>query len=173
VKPKFKIFVCWIVLLLHICLTFSFSLQDAESSTVVSKEFTDKIKTEDEFKTDISKEVNDDFSAGRIAQKNFLKLEAIIRKIAHFSLFLLLGLYLNLLLGLYGIDRWYRFITSILFSGSIAFFDETIQLFSAGRAGRITDVLIDTSGAIIAAGLFFIGGKIYEKNKKRRIKMDS
>lgn len=173
VKPKFRVFICWVVLLLHISLIFSFSLQDAEGSTVVSEGLTGKIKTVEEFKADIAEETNDEATAERLAKNNFLRFEAVIRKVAHFSLFLLLGVYLNLLLGFYGIGGGFRVATSILFAGAIAFFDETIQLFSAGRAGRLTDVLIDTSGAAVAAILFFIGGKIYEKNKKRRINMDS
>ncbi len=96
-----------------------------------------------------------------------------MRKVAHFTLFFILGTLINMLLGIYGIKGVFRLISSVLYSGAIAFFDETIQLFLPGRAGEITDILTDSFGAASAAILFIIGGLLYEKYKIRRHKMDS
>lgn len=180
VKLKYKKVVLWVVVLLHICLIFSFSLQDASQSTVVSEKFTGSIKSEEKFHHEIAREKNEDGSrkysdaaADIIAERGFDILEAILRKFAHFSLFFILGSLINGLIGLYGIKGMIRVLSTVLYSGAVAFFDETIQLFSPGRAGKITDVLIDSSGAACAAILFLIGGFIYEKYKIRSRKVDN
>lgn len=79
----------------------------------------------------------------------------IIRKTAHFCEFALLGT-----LVLWTSNRFNRKIFANLLScGFIclatATIDETIQLSSPGRAGMVTDILLDFSG-VIAGFLFFI-----------------
>lgn len=169
-----KIFL-WTVLILHISLIFFFSSQTADDSTVVSKGFTRNIKSEVEIKQELSQENEEKFKnekyAEAVAKIGFIKLEGIIRKVAHFSLFFLLGVFINLLMKCYDISGKVRLVSSILFSGGVAFTDETIQLFSEGRSGMILDVFLDMSGAAVAAILFFVGGIMYEKIK--RIKLDS
>ena len=180
VKQKYKKIVLWVAVVLHICLIFSFSLQDAKSSTVVSEKFTGNIKNEEKFREEISREKKEDgsrkfsdASANIMAERGFDILEAVLRKVAHFSLFFVLGTLICALMYQYKIKGIISALSAILYSGAVAFIDETIQLFSPGRAGRITDVLIDSSGAACAAILFLIGGLIYEKCKIRRIKVDS
>lgn len=180
VKPKFKKIVLWTLVVLHICLIISFSLQDAGRSTVVSEKFTGSIKSEEKFYDELTREKNEDGSrkysdntAAAMAEQGFEKLEAFLRKTAHFTLFFILGILINVLIGQYKIKGIVRMLSSILYSGAVAFIDETIQLFSPGRAGRITDVLIDSGGAACAAILFLIGGFIYEKYKVRCLKVDN
>ena len=173
-KPKYKKIFLWLAVILHISLIFSFSLQDAAKSSSVSEGFTGVIKSEEKIREElIEREDKGEVWAKREAKKKFDKLENFLRKVAHFSLFFLLGTLLNLLIGAYDIKGSYRLILCILYAPAVAFADETIQIFSPGRAGRITDVLIDTSGAVLAAIIFVVGGWIYEKNKTGRIKMDS
>ena len=180
VKLKYKKTVLWVAVLLHICLIFSFSLQDASQSTVVSEKFTDSIKSEEKFHNEIASEKNEDGSrkysdaaTDMMAKRDFDILEAILRKIAHFSLFFVLGILIIALMYQYGIKGMISVLATVLYSGAVAFIDETIQLFSPGRSGRITDVLIDSSGAACAAILFLIGGFIYEKYKIRGVKVDN
>ena len=67
----------------------------------------------------------------------------IIRKIAHFTEYLILG---GLLFGAFP-DRQRAAIIESIFAGFLAaFFDETIQLFSPGRSGQISDVWLDAAG---------------------------
>ncbi len=72
-----------------------------------------------------------------------VEAEWLFRKLAHFAEFTLLGL----LLGWN--ERLYRGKNTVLaaFLGLlIAMADETLQLFSDGRAGQVTDVWLDFAG---------------------------
>lgn len=75
-------------------------------------------------------------------------LTFIIRKTAHMSEYAVL-----LLLLYFGITKIYTHKYSLLISLFITFIyacsDEIHQLFIPGRSGQFTDVMIDTSGALI------------------------
>ena len=82
--------------------------------------------------------------------------EHIIRKLAHFSEFMLEGFLLMLCLRVYT-RRFVRHISWPILGGLLtALTDETIQLFSDGRSGQITDVWLDFSGVLtgILVGMF-------------------
>ena len=67
----------------------------------------------------------------------------VIRKIAHFAEYLILG---GLLFGAFP-QRGRTAMLMTLFAGFLtAFFDETIQLFSPGRSGQISDIWLDLAG---------------------------
>ena len=72
----------------------------------------------------------------------------IVRKIAHFTeYFILAGLAVHLSY-LYAC-RWKNILGYILFGLLLVpVIDEFIQLFSAGRAGMVQDILLDFSGAL-------------------------
>jgi len=73
----------------------------------------------------------------------------IIRKLAHFSEFFLLGVFWYLVYLKYTSKS--KLILIVLIHGLItAIIDETIQLFVDGRSGEVMDVLIDFSGVLIA-----------------------
>ena len=180
-KPLYKRIVLWTLLVLQVSLVFSFSLQDAKESSKISKEVTAKFKSTEQFENELrnekasdgSNKYKDENAVVKIAERNFLKIEGITRKLAHISLFFVLGIILILLIMSYGMERFFAAGSSILFAAAVGFVDETIQLFSVGRAGMLKDVFIDLSGTIIASILFVAGGTIYEKIKKKRTKMDS
>ena len=75
------------------------------------------------------------------------KLNYPIRKCAHFTLFLLLGVCIYLLLNAFNINN--RFILSIILCIVFAILDETHQMFSLGRSSSILDILIDSMGSIV------------------------
>lgn len=89
---------------------------------------------------------------------------SFIRKGAHFTEFAILGLLLCLDLVFFGIVRfsykWYfsslALITSVPLCAVFATVDELLQNTAAGRAPQVTDVLIDTAGALVSS-LLFIG----------------
>ena len=67
----------------------------------------------------------------------------IIRKVAHFTEYTVLG---GLLFGAFP-QRGRVALTESVFAGFLtAFCDETIQLFSPGRSGQISDVWLDAAG---------------------------
>lgn len=89
---------------------------------------------------------------------NFLGInipKVILRKGAHFVEFAGLGLCLcNALYASFG----YRLTPVFALVGSViyAISDEVHQIFSEGRACRITDVLIDSAGALLGIIIVFI-----------------
>lgn len=73
-------------------------------------------------------------------------MERVVRKLAHFSEYALLGFCLTLLLREYA----WRFprIFACLMGAGYAVTDELHQLLSKGRSASARDVLIDTSGVV-------------------------
>ncbi len=69
----------------------------------------------------------------------------LIRKLAHFTEYFILGLLLCILY-IETIKPWLIVIIHGTITASI---DETIQLFTPNRSGEVRDVLIDISGVII------------------------
>ena len=177
-KPVYKKGLLWVVLVLHIMLIFSFSLQNTDESTVISTGIASKVKSLEEFQQGVRNNAGADKKLSEnaiktLAKKDFLKLERVIRKLAHAVLFFILGFLINFLMAEYGLKKFFCAAISPVFAMSVGFFDETIQLFTVGRAGSLQDVFIDFAGAVIASGFFFAGGKLYEKIKEKRAKMDS
>lgn len=90
----------------------------------------------------------------------------LIRKLAHFAEFTVIG---GLLMSCaYSFDRFkpYRYSVYVLFAGLLtAVIDEFIQLFSDGRSGEIKDVLIDFSGVILGSLIMLLFYSIYIRKK--------
>lgn len=87
----------------------------------------------------------------------------IVRKAAHFIVFMLTGLILCILLNLFSKRLWLTFSIAIAVSIILAYLDEYRQKFSPGRSPNWSDVWIDTSGAltgIIFTTVYFL---IYNK----------
>ena len=95
----------------------------------------------------ISEIIPPDTPAGEYVQEN-------IRKIAHFTEFAILGAEVALYLILFMPKIRYMLMSypSILI---LAFFDETIQIFS-GRGPAISDVWIDFLGFLTLASTFYV-----------------
>ena len=74
----------------------------------------------------------------------------VIRKLAHFTEYFILGLLTFLALVPYTISFRQKFIVIFWFGFIFASLDETIQLFVDGRAGSIRDVLIDGAGVLFS-----------------------
>ena len=72
----------------------------------------------------------------------------IVRKLAHFCEYALEGFLLMLCMRVYS-RHPLRHITVPMLGGVLtALTDETIQLFSDGRSGQVTDVWLDSAGAM-------------------------
>ncbi len=73
------------------------------------------------------------------------KLDVPVRKLGHFTEFLILGLLVFITLKSYGVGN-INIAVLICFLYSCS--DEIHQLFVAGRSGNVLDVIIDTIGSI-------------------------
>ena len=88
----------------------------------------------------------------------------LLRKIAHFTEFLTLGLLLTWFFGMVGRGNQWPLGCGI----AAACVDETIQRFVPDRGPSLWDVGIDTCGVIVGMGLLLLGHTLTEK---RRIKI--
>ena len=86
-----------------------------------------------------------------------------IRKLAHFFEFAVLAvLFCFNFYYIFGIERADSIkrkmlvCLTLLCSAVVACIDESIQLFVDGRVGCFSDVLIDSAGALLATGIFFL-----------------
>ncbi len=95
--------------------------------------------------------------------------EYLVRKLAHFSEFTVIGMLAATCAYSFDRPRPYRYSVYVLFTGlAAAVTDETIQLFSEGRSGQITDVLIDFSGAAIGMIMMMLCFTLYIQIRKRK-----
>lgn len=93
------------------------------------------------------------------------KLNKPLRKCMHATEYLILSILILKWLRNYDIKKWKAIVVSVITSFLYACTDEFHQLFVAGRTSQFTDVLIDTSGAIIGAIIFSILMAIISKSK--------
>ncbi len=101
------------------------------------------------------------------------KLEPIIRKVAHFCIYGLLG---SLTFGIaLTFKNWSvkkRILIPLIYCFLYASSDEIHQLFVSERSGKIADVLLDTSGAILGIVVTLLLSNIilaiYNKFKKEK-----
>lgn len=94
-----------------------------------------------------------------IEYDNFI---TIIRKMAHFTEFMVLGF---LLTFVYRNKKLSKFdLIAMIHAFLVACIDEIIQLFIPGRAGMVGDVLIDSLGAITGVIIALIIIKLVIKN---------
>lgn len=80
-------------------------------------------------------------------------LNHLIRKYAHFFAYLILGLLVAGALTNSGVHGLKRILAAVLICVLYASSDEIHQLFVPGRGGMVTDVLIDSAGAVIGIGV--------------------
>lgn len=137
---------------------FRFSAQNAEISGNSSEELTEKI---------IQIFVPTFDSANPSDEGMFLTIEAVIRKLAHFTEYFLLGASLCLFFLTF---RWKKPYYLILPGGVTALYaisDEIHQAFVPGRGPSVADVLLDTFGGLCGAILILLILYIWQRIKKK------
>lgn len=139
----FKRILFLIILTITFYIIFSFSAQDGEKSGTLSEKITEiivniisKIKTMDD------------------STKIFYiqKLHPIIRKLAHFSIYTVVGFSIMGFMCTFDIRNVFKFITSFSIGVIYAITDEIHQSFIPGRCASIMDVGIDSLGVL--TGIF-------------------
>ena len=149
-----------ILLILWMMIIFAFSNQKAVDSSNLSNGLIDRtvVKVYKVFYGDISKEKEEVIIE---------KYSYPIRKLAHYSLYFILGILSFLVIVDYKNNK-----KLILYSMFICFLyactDELHQLFIAGRSAEIKDVLIDSFGSltsILLCNFIYLKIKIKKVNK--------
>ncbi len=101
---------------------------------------------------------------------NIETLHLIIRQLAHFAIYLVLGVLLLNALNQNETDDRVNFALALLISLLYAISDEIHQMYVPGRVGQIYDVLIDFVGSIIGIKIFIICNNFIKNRKQLRYK---
>ena len=150
-----------ILLLCTFFIIFGFSSQNGEQSGGISRKISETIL-----------KVSSNYNKLEEEEKEIVlyRTESIIRKIAHFSIYTVVGFLLMGLLSTYKLrDKW-RMIITIVIGILYAISDEFHQSFSPGRSPKVTDVYIDTLGIILGVLLVILIRMIYKKIKTKYCK---
>lgn len=149
-----------ILILLDFIIIFNFSNQNGLESSMVSRKVTifilnifgdydDTLLTEEE----------------EVIVEN---TESVIRKVAHFSIYTILGVLLMSLTETYEISNKKRILISLLIGIFYAALDEIHQIFIPGRTALFTDVLIDTLGVLVGMLIVFILFKLMKRKREKK-----
>lgn len=138
-----------IMAIVWMCIIFAFSAQTKEESGAVSETFTYHMvsSTRTFFHLDMS-----DARVKEIADT----IEGFVRKAAHMTEYGILSVLLFIWLGQWKMSLLRRGGTAFGAAAVYAATDEIHQFFVRGRAGRISDVCIDSAGAILGVVLFVL-----------------
>ncbi len=136
-----------IFLLLTFIQIFQFSDQDGHSSSSLSKTVVRKIIDKFPYTKNISKVEK---------EKIVEHAQPIIRKLAHFTMYTLVGMFIMSFISTYKIHLKYKFLISILVGLIYSITDEIHQSFVPGRSPSPIDIMIDTSGVIFGIMIILI-----------------
>lgn len=131
-KKSFQKFLAWVALLVWMGVIFYFSHQSGDASMQLSDGILDSFKS---------------------LFQNFLDyhtLSYIVRKIAHFTEYFILGLLIYHLVKQYRVISKTEIIWMILFCVIYAMLDEFHQVFIGGRSPKVFDVIIDSLGSSLS-----------------------
>ena len=152
-----------IVLIVMILLTsmviFGFSNQNAEESSGISMRIT-------KFITSRIESIREKEQSEREIIEN--KIESVIRKIAHYTIYTFLGFLIMSFVSTYKLKELDRISISLISGVVYATTDEIHQIFILGRSGQITDVMLDSLGVLTG---IFVSLFIIELIKKIRLEV--
>ena len=159
-KNNIKINILRIILIVLLIgtfgLIFGFSSQDAKESSGVSRKVTETITKGIK---SIQEKPKDE------KEKIISRIEHIIRKIAHFSIYAVVGALLMALFKTYKLKEINSISYSLILGTIYAISDEIHQCFIPGRGPQVTDVIIDSIGVLFGILLLIFVIKIFEKKK--------
>ena len=134
-------FLSWIAVIFWMSLIFYFSHQPAAVSNELSSGITEKtIETIDKIVPTYDSKME--------------RVNHIVRKNAHFLIYLVLGVFVVNALKANGVRGYRRMGFALLICVLYAVSDEFHQHFVEGRGPQVKDVMIDSTGAFIGISLF-------------------
>ena len=142
----------WIPVILWMMLIFNFSSQPGEQSTKLSTGIANiNIKAIEKVKPN--------------TKFNLVQFDHMVRKNAHFFLYLLLGVFAINAFRKSGINviSGYKYVVfALLICMLYAISDELHQVYVPGRSAQVTDVILDSAGACVGILVYLI---IFRKRK--------
>lgn len=133
---NYRIIISWLLVILWMGLIFNLSHKPASESNKMSKGISQTIVETIEKvapNSDIDKSI----------------FNNLLRKVAHFLAYLVLGVLLANSLKNNGISGYKGVVSAIFICVLYAISDEVHQLFVPGRGGQIKDVIIDSAGGLV------------------------
>ena len=161
-KKKIK-YVKGIIAIICCIMIFSFSAVPAKASTKQSKGLT----------YNVIKLLN----GNKLSEKELIKLtkkvNPLVRKIAHFSIYMILAIFTYMFIEELNIksksekERLRKnIIYTCIFCIIYAVFDEIHQIYVPGRTGKAIDVIIDTLGSCMGIAILLLNNFIKIRCKK-------
>ena len=155
-KKKIKYVKCIIAIICCIII-FSFSAVPATASTKQSKGLT----------YNVIKLLNGNKLSERDLEKLTKKINPVIRKIAHFSIYMILAIFTYMFienLNIKSKSEKERLRKNILYTCIFciiyAIFDEIHQIYVPGRTGKVIDVVIDTLGSCMGIAILLLNNSL-------------
>lgn len=142
-KKYMKTIFSLVLILLSMVLIFKFSSQNGNDTNYLSLKVTNKIASI------VFKNYN--LQSNEIKNYITYSLNIIIRKTAHFTMYYILGSSVYLLI--FSMKKHFKkcFAFSLSIPLLYAISDELHQLFTNGRTAKVTDVIIDETGAFFGS----------------------
>ncbi|MCL2859199.1 MAG: VanZ family protein [Oscillospiraceae bacterium] len=133
---------------------FFFSSQNGEQSGNLSMSITDEI-------------CSIIYHNHEVTEQNKEMINHIIRKGAHFTIYLIGGIIAFNLLNTFNLTLKRKIVYAQIICSAYAITDEFHQVFSAGRTPAVGDVLIDSAGALV--GILIFAGLYYKIRRKKYV----
>lgn len=140
-QKRVRLIIFALISLLWVAVIFSFSLQPASESGDLSMSLTKKIVL---------------FFFPGMSEGRLDFWDHIVRKAAHFTEYFILGVFVSA--AFLQTDVKHNKLIAFVCAAAVSCADETLQVFTEGRAGRFTDVLLDCFGVL--AGIFALAFSI-------------
>lgn len=163
-KKKIIIVISWLLVIIWMGIIFWFSDMNTNESNSKSKNTITNV-IESTVDTTNKLGITDKHPSEEKKQEVTNKLNEPLRKGMHASVYLVLAILLMNALIVSNAKLWLAIILSIIISFAYACSDEYHQTFVEGRSGKFTDVLIDTTGALVGSGIYYLGYYIFKKVK--------
>lgn len=152
-----------ILIIIWMIIVFMFSMENGNKSANTSKTTTIKIVNIITKNLSITEQEKNDIVD---------KLDPIIRKLAHYTLYTIGGILIINYTDKLDIEKRKKIIYAIIIGILYAITDEIHQYFVPSRSGRILDVCIDTAGVITGIVIFIMVKDILNKIINLFIKAD-
>lgn len=146
-----------VLIMLNCFMIFNFSSEKSEDSDITSGRVINRIIEVNPFTKNLEETKKEKIREVMVYP---------IRKSAHFTIYLCLGILVFLFCETFTIENYKKILASLMFSFIYACTDEIHQLFVPGRSGEIGDVFIDTSGALLGIMIVYTIYKILKRKNR-------
>lgn len=164
-KLNKKIIISWLLVIIWMGVIFWFSSMDSDLSNNRSKTTINKVIESTVKKTNATG-ITDTHPSDDKITSIVEKLNKPLRKCAHATVYFVLALLLINALTVSKVSLKKTLIITLIVCFLYACTDEYHQTFVKGRTGQFSDVLIDTTGALIEEGIYSLYYLAYKKKKK-------